>query len=125
MADDALWQLINRLPADRKALEELPALSRGLIDKCGDELLAAIASTAHLPADPNAARARQRASPQEQARLKALSDTVKKIAEELKISPELLATRRDLQLLANGKTDIEPLKGWRRAIIGEALLNQS
>jgi len=34
------------------------------------------------------------------------------------------ATRRDLQQLLSGDTDVPPLKGWRREVVGEALLNQ-
>jgi ribonuclease D len=42
--------------------------------------------------------------------------------EELKISPELLATRRAVeQLVFAGRTDAL-LKGWRRAVIGERLV---
>jgi ribonuclease D len=47
---------------------------------------------------------------------------VRGIAEKLNISPELLATRRDLQQLLAGNADIEPLRGWRREVVGEALL---
>jgi ribonuclease D len=38
--------------------------------------------------------------------------------------PEVLATRRDLQQLLSGDTDVPPLKGWRREVVGEALLSQ-
>jgi ribonuclease D len=44
------------------------------------------------------------------------------VATELGISPEVLATRRDLERLAEGGEDIAALRGWRRAVIGERLL---
>jgi len=34
----------------------------------------------------------------------------------------VLATRRDLELLADGRRDIGMLRGWRRAVIGERML---
>ena len=41
---------------------------------------------------------------------------------QLNLSPELLATRRDLEQLAEGRRDVPVLIGWRRQIIGERLL---
>jgi ribonuclease D len=38
------------------------------------------------------------------------------------LSPEVLATRRDLEQLAEGRTDVAVLRGWRRAVIGERML---
>jgi ribonuclease D len=36
--------------------------------------------------------------------------------------PEVLATRRDLEQLADGRRDGALLRGWRRATVGERLL---
>src|SRR5262249_41624657 len=71
LADDALWQMANRLPAAPDDLQKLDALPRGLIEKCGAELLAIVEATAHLPSRTDASRNRYRPSPQEQERIKA------------------------------------------------------
>jgi ribonuclease D len=60
----------------------------------------------------------------QQQHLTALAALVKDIAKELQISPEILATRRDLQQLINGRKDLQLLKGWRREIVGEVLLSR-
>jgi ribonuclease D len=44
------------------------------------------------------------------------------IAADLGLSPEILATRRDLEQLADGRQDVAVLKGWRRGIIGDRML---
>ena len=44
------------------------------------------------------------------------------VAADLGLSPEILATRRDLEQLADGRQDVAVLKGWRRGIIGDRML---
>jgi ribonuclease D len=44
------------------------------------------------------------------------------VAAELKLVPEVLATRRDLEQLADGRRDGAVLRGWRRGAVGERLL---
>jgi ribonuclease D len=122
LSDDALHQIVRALPEDMPALSRLNLIPPGTVQRNGADLLAAVASTAHLPANPLQTQRYTRPNPEEQRRLKELTATVKKIAEDLKVSPEILATRRDLQALMSGKTDIAPLQGWRRQVLGEALL---
>jgi ribonuclease D len=52
-------------------------------------------------------------------KLGALNQT---IAAEVGLSPEVLATRRDLELLAEGRRDISVLRGWRRNVVGDRML---
>jgi len=123
LADDALHELVRALPRNRVELERVQSLPRGVIAHCADDLLAAVEATSHLETGEAVRRARK-PDPIEQARLKALAATVRRIAEQLRLTPEILATRRELQQLLNGDTDVAPLKGWRREVVGEALLNQ-
>ena len=44
------------------------------------------------------------------------------VAADLGLSPEVLATRRDLEQLADGRQDVSVLKGWRRGVIGDRML---
>ena len=44
------------------------------------------------------------------------------LAADLGVSPEVLATRRDLEQLADGRQDVAVLKGWRRGVIGDRML---
>jgi ribonuclease D len=47
---------------------------------------------------------------------------VSRTADELGISADLLATRRDITSLIRGDKEIRLLSGWRATIIGEKLL---
>ncbi len=123
LSDEALHDIVRMLPENRAQLERVKSLPRGVIENCARDLLTAIRSTSDLDTS-EPARRRKRPDPAEQVRLKALTATVRRIAEQLQLTPELLATRRDLQQLLNGDTDVAPLKGWRRAVVGEALLRQ-
>jgi ribonuclease D len=122
LADEALYDIVRALPQDRAGLQRLRSLPPGVIDNCATDLLAAVHGSAHLGSDEPRRRA-SRPDPAAQARLKTLVATVKRIAEQLQLTPEVLATRRDLQQLLNGETDVPPLKGWRREVVGEALLS--
>jgi len=93
----------------------------GLVRHCGRELLACIAA-AEVPNPAPALDPRQRPDPVKSALVKKLGAVNQAIATELGIGPEVLATRRDLERLADGDQDIPALRGWRRAVIGEKLL---
>ncbi len=124
LTDDALHQIVGALPETMEALDELRTIPRGVVQKCGNELLAAVAANSHLPVNPSPPGRRLPPDAAQQKLIKSLAGTVKNIARELNLSPELLATRRDLQALLNGRTDIPPLQTWRREVVGEALLSQ-
>ena len=38
------------------------------------------------------------------------------------VGAEILATRRELESLVRGDREVRPLRGWRRSVVGEALL---
>lgn len=120
LADEVLQEIVRVLPADRDALARIRALPRGVVEKSGEVLIATIAESAHLGSEPQ--RRRERPDPEHERRLKTLSAIVRRVAADIGLSPEVLATRRDLQNLLNGRRDIEPLKNWRREVVGDALL---
>ena len=120
--DDAgLRELILRVPRSRAALQSIPELPAGVVRHCGEELLACIAS-AQVPDPAPAVDMRQRPDPVKTALVKKLGAANQAVATELGIGPEVLATRRDLERLAEGDQDIPALRGWRRDVIGEKLL---
>jgi ribonuclease D len=120
--DDAgLRALIARAPRDAAALTQLPELAPGFIEHSGTEILAVI-NAAQLPAVLPALPGRTRPDADATARLKKLSSVVGEVAAALGIGSEILATRRDLEQVAGGNAGAAPLRGWRRAAIGDALL---
>ncbi len=119
--DAALREVIVRVPRSHAALEAIEEVPAGVLRHCGEELLACIAA-AKVPDPAPALDLRQRPDPLKGALAKKLSALNQAIATELGISPEVLATRRDLERLAEGGGDIAALRGWRRPVIGEKLL---
>jgi ribonuclease D len=119
--DAALRELIVRVPRSRAALETIAELPEGVVRHCGEELLACIAA-ANVPDPPPPLDTRQRLDPAKSALVKRLGVLSQAVATELGISPEVLATRRDLERLADGGQDIAALRGWRRSVLGEKLL---
>jgi ribonuclease D len=119
--DTALRELIVRVPRSLKALEAMEEMPAGVVRHCGGELLACVAA-AEIPDPAPALDMRQRPDPVKSALVKKLAAVNQGVAAELGITPEVLATRRDLERLADGNKDIAALQGWRRAVIGEKLL---
>jgi ribonuclease D len=119
--DAALRELIVRVPRSRKALEAIAEIPEGVVRHCGEELLACIAA-ASVPDPAPPLDARQRPDPAKTALVKKLGTVSQTVAAQLGLSPEVLATRRDLERLTEGAQDIAALRGWRRAVIGEKLL---
>lgn len=120
--DDAgLRALVASAPRDAVALRALPELQPGFIDNSGADILQLIAAAA-LPAQLPPLPGRPRPDPVLSDCVKRLGGITRDAAQALGIAAELLATRRDLERIAQGGRDVAPLRGWRRAVIGDALL---
>ena len=50
-----------------------------------------------------------------------LSAALRLAADQHELSPTAIATRKDLEKLVRGDTDIELLHGWRRTVAGSLL----
>lgn len=120
--DAALRELIVRVPRSIAALQASAEVPEGVVRHCGEELLAIIAA-ADVPNPAPALDMRQRPDPARNALVKKLGAVVQATATELSISPEVLATRRDLERLAEGGRNIPALQGWRLPVIGARLLS--
>jgi ribonuclease D len=116
-----LRELVLRVPRTLQALAEIPEMPAGLVKRRGTELLGCIES-AQVPQPTPPLPGRQRPDPVRSALIKKLSSISQAVALELNLVPEVLATRRDLEQLAEGRRDGAPLRGWRRALLGERLL---
>ena len=120
LADGLLRDIVLRVPRTRAELAALEGMAPGLLERSGAELLEAVRA-ADIP-DPAPQVLRSRPDPQLTALMKKLSAVHQTVAAELALSPEVLATRRDLEQLAAGRQDGPLLSGWRRAVLGERLL---
>ncbi len=120
--DDAvLREVVLQVPRSVEALAAIAEFPAGVIRHCGAELLECIrAADVPHPAPP--INTRTRPDPLRTALVKKLGALNQSIATDLGLSPEVLATRRDLELLADGRRDVGVLRGWRREVAGDRML---
>jgi ribonuclease D len=121
--DTALREMVMRVPRTAEALAQIRELPAGVVQRRGGELLACVAAAA-VPEPAPAVPDRPASDPARAALLRKLAATVQAVATGLGVAPEVLATRRDLELLAAGRADAAVLRGWRRAVLGERLLRE-
>ena len=120
--DDALVrEIVVQVPRTLTALAAIPEMPPGLVKRRGAELLECV-ERAQVPQPPPALPGRSRPDPVKAALVKKLSSISQAVARELNLVPEVLATRRDLELFADGRRESVLLRGWRRAVLGERLL---
>ena len=119
--DIALREIVMRVPRTADQLLLVPELPAGVVKNCADELLGMIAE-ANVPDPPPPIVSRPRPSPEQTALVRKLASLNQAIAQSLGLSPEVLATRRDIEQLAEGGRDVPVLQGWRRGIVGEPML---
>jgi ribonuclease D len=120
LRDSALLEIAQQLPSNMAALRAVDALPAKLVNRAGADLLAIVARSTK---DENDYRPPPAPDEQQKKLLKSLQATVKKCADELGISPELVASRRELSaLILSGSTESRVFHGWRRPLIGERLL---
>lgn len=121
LEDAVIREIVMRVPRTAEALATVPDLPPNLLKHCGAELLECVRS-AEIPDPAPPIEARQRPDPAKAALLRTLAALNQSIAGELGLSPEVLATRRDLEQLVDGRRDVAILRGWRRSVVGERML---
>lgn len=120
--DDAgLRNLVMQAPRDAAALARMEALTPGFVAHSGTAVLELV-EAAQLPARLPPPAPRRKPDPAQVAQMKRLSAVVQATAAGLSVDPGILATRRDLEQLAGGATQVQVLGGWRREVIGQRLL---
>jgi ribonuclease D len=119
--DGALRDIVMQVPRSVATLANIPQLPPGTLKHCAHELLECV-SAAQVPDPAPPVNPRGRPDPLKAALVRKLGTLNQSIAADLGLSPEVFATRRDLEQLADGKRDLNILRGWRRTIVGERML---
>jgi ribonuclease D len=120
--DDAvLREIVQRVPRSLNALGTITDMPRAVVERSGEDILALV-QAAGISDPPPPLPPRTRPDPAVTVLVKKLSQVNQAIAQELNLSPEVLATRRDLEQLAEGSREVAVLQGWRREVIGQRLL---
>lgn len=123
LTDKALLGIAEANPEDQTGLSQLPGLPPAVARNQGKKLLEVLRQANHDVED-GCIDFSQQSKPEapDKNAVKQLANIVRDTADELGISPDLLATRRDITALLRGHHNIKPLGGWRKAIIGARLL---
>jgi ribonuclease D len=126
--DDVLLELARRPPMTPAALKGTRGLHGSEVERNGAAMLAAIKTAWNLPPPewPEVSRP-SRPEPEAAGLVELLQAVLKSRALEAAIAPTLLATAADLQALVEAKEkreelDLPLLRGWRRELAGETLL---
>ncbi len=121
LSDEALRNISERLPNSVEALSQARDLQPAVLRKQGEALLELVAVGLRNADDEPPARD-FRPTPQQQSQVTKLMQLVRSTAERIEVSPELLATRRDAEQLVFFNKHDGLLQGWRKQVIGEALI---
>lgn len=121
LRDDALMAVATALPADKAALERIRLLPPAVRRKAGDELLHVVEQARSI--DTPAPGQPEPLTPEQKTAVAAGMKRVRSIADNLGLSPAMLATRREVTRLVRGATTSPVLEGWRKSVVGESLLD--
>jgi ribonuclease D len=126
--DRSMLELARRPPRDRDALAKARGVGDGLVRRFGDAVLDALRAGAEQPPPPEPRRQPPAAAVQVWSSM--LGGLVQAYCRDADIAARFVASRADVEALARwwgeGDRDLEPalplLRGWRRALVGEAAL---
>jgi len=118
--DSVLLGIAAALPTDIATLRRVEGLPPGLLRRCGDEIIAALATAGQ---DDSGYRPPGAPGEEQKALLKSMQELVAKRATELQLAAETIASKRDLSaIIIGGERNSKVLTGWRRTLVGDQLL---
>jgi len=122
-ADVIMLDIAKLRPKDITALEKIRGIPANLVQRNGDKLLQCIREAEAMPKEewPSLPRPK-RLTPGQDALVDVLSAIIKLNAQQYQITPTTLASRKELEQLVHGESDLAILSGWRRHHGGEQLL---
>ncbi len=123
LKDDTLLELARRSPASRKALARVRGVDEALVQREGGVLLARIRRGLETPREswPREKARPPKLTASEEASLDILTAALRLVAHRAGLSPQLIASRRDLAALLQGAPDARLLQGWRWKVAGKPL----
>ena len=129
LSDHALVEIAKAAPSSAGQLERIRGVGAGSMRRRSEELLSAVRRGRERPPEPPPERHRPPAPNPSDGELIALTEALLRArAREAGLAYELLAARADLQAIVAARragdeeADVRTLRGWRRELVGEELL---
>jgi ribonuclease D len=119
LKDELIVALALENPVSASELDRI-GLPPQLMRRHGETLLERLRNAGEADVPPRAPFVRLESAQERSARR--LMARLRELAERHRVSPPLLATRRDIEALVLGRRDLPLLSGWRRELAGEELL---
>ena len=123
LKDDVLLEIARRTPGTLQELARIRGVESAFVRNNGEALLRVVRKGLEMPRDqwPVEKRRPDRLSAGEEAAVDILGGVLRLIAEEADLSPQVIASRKDLAALLKGHEQARLLQGWRRKVAGEPL----
>ncbi len=122
LKDESLIDIARLLPGDMKELRHIRGLNDRLLARHGDDLVALIVEAQRTPPHPLPEHHRpEPLNSQQDAVVDMLLAVVRLIGIRENIHPSALTSRKELEALVRGETNLSLLKGWRKKLAGEEL----
>ena len=127
--DKVLLAIANHLPQEIVALADISGLSPALLKRHGEVLLGLVEEVSGLAESDLPNKLPGPLTAGQSKRVKRLKLLVQKHGEQLNLTPELLAKKRDfvdlVRRVSSGEEGLpESLRGWRSDVLGQALLEE-
>ena len=122
MSDDLLIALVKQCPASPAELNNIRGMPPRLIEQHTDTLLALLAKGANTPREDWPKINVLRTTAEQDALCDTLMGLLRHKANENKISPVALGTRKEIEKIILGERDTPLLHGWRKELAGQAIL---
>lgn len=122
ISDDALLLIARTRPADVQTLRELRGLPKGLGETQALQILQAVQKGSEAPQEAWPVLSRRRPlAESEEAIVDVAMALLRELARQQQISPEAVASRKDVVALMRGEEDAALARGWRAQIAGTEL----
>ena len=119
--DPLLYELARRAPAGLAALAAIEGMDAQTLERHGTEMVTALARARDFPEVKVWTEPPPLTRPQAEC-CKRVMERVRECARQHGISAGLLTTRREVERLVLGDTDIPLMHGWRRELAGAGVL---
>jgi ribonuclease D len=122
LKDDVLLDLAKLAPETSDKFDMIRSLEASTVKRYGNILLEEIKQAKAIPKDQwPIIKKTQPLSQQQNAIVDALMALLRKYCDEQSISPVAVASRKEIERMVGGETDLPLLQGWRNEIVGHHL----